>query len=157
MKFILSIVIIFILIILQWSLFPYLAVYGAFPNLILIVVVILSILRGYKKNLIWVMFGGLFLDIFSFNNLLGVSIAGLFLISYLIYFLSQTTLRKTNIFSIILFGIGATLIYKFFLILVFLITKSSFELSFSQTLAQIIYNLVLLIPIFYLIKKFQHA
>ena len=157
MKFILSIVIIFILIILQWSLFPYLAVYGAFPNLILIMVVILSILRGYKKNLIWVMFGGLFLDIFSFNNLLGVSIAGLFLISYLIYFLSQTTLRKTNIFSIILFGIGATLIYKFFLILVFLITKSSFELSFSQTLAQIIYNLVLLIPIFYLIKKFQHA
>jgi len=153
MKFILSIVIIFILIILQWSLFPYLAVYGAFPNLILIVVVILSILRGYKKNLIWVMFGGLFLDIFSFNNLLGVSIAGLFLISYLIYFLSQTTLRKTNIFSIILFGIGATLIYKFFLILVFLITKSSFELSFSQTLAQIIYNLVLLIPLFYLIKK----
>ena len=157
MKFILSIVIIFILIILQWSLFPYLAVYGAFPNLILIMVVILSILRGYKKNLIWVMFGGLFLDIFSFNNLLGVSIAGLFLISYLIYFLSQTTFRKTSVFPVILFGIGATLVYKFFLILVFLITKTSFELSFSQTLSQIIYNTVLLIPLFYLIKKFQHA
>ena len=120
-------------------------------------VVILSILMGYKKNLIWVMFGGLLLDIFSFNNLLGVSIAGLFLISYLIYFIGQTTLRKTNILSVILFGIGVTLVYKFFLILAFLITKTSFELSFSQTLSQIIYNVVLLIPLFYLIKKFQHA
>ncbi len=153
MKFILSLIIIFALIILQSSLYPYLAIYGAFPNLILIMVVILSILRGYKKNLIWIIFGGLFLDIFSFNNHLGISIAGLFLISYLIYFLSQTTFRKTNIFSVILFGIGATLIYKFFLILVFLIAKSSFEFSFSQTLSQIIYNLVLLIPLFYLIKK----
>lgn len=157
MKNILSIVIIFVLIILQWSLYPYLAIYGAFPNLILIMVIILSILRGYKKNLIWVMFGGLFLDIFSLNNLLGISIAGLFSISYLIYFLSQTIFRKTNIFSIILFGISGTLIYKFFLILVFLITKTSFELSFSQVLSQIIYNTVLLIPLFYLIKKFQHA
>jgi len=157
MKFILSLVIIFILIILQSSLYPYLAIYGAFPNLILIMVVILSTLRDYKKNLIWVMFGGLFLDIFSFNNFLGISIVGLFLISYLIHFLSQTTFRKTGIPPVILFGISATLIYKFFLILVFLIAKSSFELSFSQVLSQIIYNTILLIPLFYLIKKFQHA
>jgi rod shape-determining protein MreD len=157
MKFILSLVIIFVLIILQSSLYPHLAIYGAFPNLILIVLVILNILRSYKKNLIWVMFGGLFLDIFSFNNFLGISIVGLFLISYLIHFLSQTTFRKTSIFPVILFGIGATLIYKFFLILVFLITKTSFELSFSQVFSQIIYNTLLLIPLFYLIKKLQHA
>lgn len=152
-KFLTSIIIIFVLTIIQATLYPHLAIYGAFPNLILIVVVILSILRGYKKNFVWVIFGGLFLDVFSLNNLLGISIPALFLIGYSIYFLSRTTFRKTNIFSVILFGIGATLIYKFFLILAFLIAKTGFELSFSQTLSQIIYNLALLIPLFYLIKS----
>lgn len=153
MKLILSLVIIFILVIFQSCFYPYLEIKDAFPNLILIIILILSILRSYKKNLVWIIAGGFFLDIFSFNNFLGVSVVGLFLISYLIYFLSQTTLRKTNIFSVILFGIGATLIYKFFLILVFLITKTSFELSFIQTISQVIYNLIILIPLFYLIKS----
>lgn len=157
MKFILSIIIIFILVILQSSLYPYLAICGAFPSLILILVIILSILKGYKKSLIWVIFGGFFSDVFSFINPIGVSIVILFLISYLTYFLSRNVFKKTNVFSVILLGIGTALIYKFFLILVFLITGASFQLSFIQTIFQIVYNLFLLIPLFYLIKRFIHA
>lgn len=156
METVLAITISFLLIILQTSIAPYLKIYDAFPNLILIIVLILSILKGYKKSLIWVIFGGFLLDVFSFNNPIGASILGLFLVSYLAYFLSQNIFKKTNILSVILIGISGSLIYMFFLLLILLIVKVSFQLSLSQIISQVIYNLIILIPLFYLIKKFTH-
>jgi rod shape-determining protein MreD len=153
MKLLLSIIIIILLVILQSSLYPYLKVYNVFPNLILILVLILSILKGSKKSLVWVLFGGFLLDVYSFNNPLGTSILGLLLVSYLAYFFSQNIFKKTSIFSVILIGIGGTLIYKLFIILVLLIIGISFQLSYSQLIFQIFYNLVVLIPLFYLMKS----
>lgn len=161
MRFLLSIIIIFFLVILQSSLYFHLEVNDAFPNLILILVLIISILRGYKKNLVWIIVGGFLLDVYSFNNPIGTSILGLFLVSYLAYFFSQNIFKKTSIFSVILIGIGGTLIYKLFLTLVLLIAGTSFQpassaggFAFIQLISQIIYNLVILTPLFYLIKKF---
>lgn len=155
MRLILSIIIIFLLILFQASFYPYLEIYGAFPNLILILVLILSIIRGWKKNLAWIIFGGLFLDIYSFNNPVGASILNLFLVSYLAYFFSQNIFKKTSIYSIILIGIGGTLIYRLFLILILLIAGTDFQFSFIQLISQIIYNLIILIPLFYLIRRFN--
>ncbi len=152
-KILLSVIIIFILIIFQTSLYPYLEVGNAFPNLILILVLVLSILKGYKKSLAWIIIGGLFLDIFSFNNPIGISILGLFLIGYLAYFFSQNIFKKSGIFPIILIAISGTLIYRLVLILVLFIAGINFQLSFKQLLFQIIYNVIILIPLFYLVKK----
>lgn len=157
MKLILSLVIIFILILLQSVLYPHLEIYSAFPNLIVILVLILSILKGYKNSLVWVVFGGFLLDIYSFNNPIGTSILGLLLVGYLAYFFSQNIFKKTSIFSIILIGIGGTLIYRLLLVLILLIAGVNFQLSFLQLISQIIYNLVILIPLFYLIKRFKNA
>lgn len=156
-KLLLSIVIIFLLIILQSSLYLYLGVCGAFPNLILILVLILSVLQGYKKSLVWVIFGGFLLDVYSFNNPIGTSILGLFLVSHLAYFFSQNIFKKTSIFSVILIGIGGTLIYRLFLILVLLIVGTSFQFTFTQLISQVVYNLIILIPLFYLIKRFKNV
>lgn len=153
MKLLLSIIIIFLLVILQSSLYPYLKVYNAFPNLILILVLILSILKGSKKSLVWVLFGGFLLDVYSFNNPFGTSILSLLLVSYLAYFFSQNIFKKTSIFSVILIGIGGALIYRFFLILILLIAGVSFQFSFTQLISQVIYNSVILVPLFYLIKS----
>ncbi len=152
MKILLPIIIIFCLIILQSSLYPYLKVFNAFPNLILIMVIILSILEGWKKSLIWVIFGGLLLDIFSFNNPIGASVLGLFIVSYLTNFVSQNIFKKTSFFSIILISAGSTLVYGFFIILVLAIGRLNFQFSVVQMISQMIYNTALLIPIFYLIK-----
>jgi len=160
MKIFLSIIIIFFLIIVQSSLYPYLEIYNTFPNLILILVLIISILRGKKKALIWIIFGGFLLDIFSLNNPIGTSIIALFLVSCLICFFSQNILKKANIFSVILFGISGTLIYRLFLMLVLLIAGLNFQpalsidgFNFVQLFFQIIYNTVILIPLFYLFKR----
>ena len=152
MKFVLSIIIIFLLVILQSSFYPFLEIYHAFPNLILILVLILSILKGCKKSLVWIIFGGFLLDVHSFDNLIGTSILGLFLVSYLAYFFSQNIFKKTGIFSVILIGIGGTLIYRLILILVLLIAGISFQFSFIQLISQIVYNTAVLIPFFYFLK-----
>lgn len=154
-KFILSIIIIFFLVIFQSSLYSYLEIYNAFPNLILVLVLILSILKGCKKSLVWVIFGGFLLDVHSFDNPVGTSILGLFLVSYLAYFFSQNIFKKTSIFSVIIIGIGGTLIYRLMLILVLLIAGISFQFSFIQLISQMVYNTAILIPLFYLIKYFS--
>lgn len=153
MKFVFSVIIIFLLILIQISLYPYLEICNAFPNLILILVLILSILKGFKKSLTWVIFGGFLLDVYSFSNPIGTSILGLFLVSYSAYFFSHNIFKKTSILSIILITLGGTLIYGLFLILVLLIGGIDFQFGFSQIIIQMIYNLVILIPLFYLIKR----
>lgn len=152
MKSVLSLIVIFILVILQSSFYPYLKIYNAFPNLILILVLILSILKGFKESLVWIIFGGLLLDIYSFNNPIGASILSLFIIGYLAYFLSKNIFKKASIFLAILAGIGGSLIYGFFVILVLLIAKTNPQISFNQIISQVLYNTVVLIPIFYLTK-----
>ncbi len=154
MKNLLFIIIIFCLIIFQSSLYPYLKIYNAFPNLILITVIILSILKGLKKDLIWIIIGGLLLDIFSFNNPIGTSILGLLFAGYLAYFFSQNIFKKTSIFSVVIISICGTLIYEIFVILILLIGGIDFQFGFIQIISQVIYNLIVLVPLFYLTKKF---
>ena len=154
MKFILSTIIIFILVILQSSLYPFLNIYNAFPNLILIFVLISSILRGYKKSLTWIIIGGLFLDTFSFNNPIGISIFGLFLVSYLAHFFSQNIFKKTSPFSVLILGISGIVIYRLFLVITLLIFSTGFQFSFIQITFEVIYNIIILMPLFYLLKRF---
>lgn len=153
MKILLSIIITFLLIILQSSFYPYLNIYDAFPNLILILILILSILYGYKENLAWIIIGGFFLDVFSFNNPIGTSILCLLLVGYLVDFFSKNIFKKSNILSIIIIGIGGTLIYRFLLISILLITGNNFQFGFIQIISQMAYNLAVLIPLFYLIRN----
>jgi len=153
MKIIISFATIFLLIIVQSSVFGHLEICNAYPNLILILVLALSVSKDWKNNWIWIIFGGFMLDIFSFNNPIGISILGLFLINYLANFFSHNIFKKTNVFFVILIGIGGTLIYRIVLVLTFLILGITFELSLIQISFQLVYNIVILVPTFYLIKK----
>ncbi len=157
MKFLIQIIIIIALIIIQSSLYPYLQVYNAFPNLILILVLIIAISKGYKQGLIWIILGGFLLDVYSYHNLIGISILALLLIAYLASKLAQNIFKKTSIYALISIGIGASLTYQILLSSILLITGIEFQFSFAQIFFQVIYNLIILIPFFYLIKKFQHA
>ena len=153
MKTIISFATILLLIIIQSSIFRHLEICNVYPNLILILVLALSVSRNWKNNWIWIIFGGFMLDVFSFNNPLGISIFGLFLISYLANFFSHNIFKKTNVFFIILIGIGGTLIYRIVLVLTFLILGTVFKLSLIQITFQLVYNVIILVPTFYLIKK----
>jgi rod shape-determining protein MreD len=144
----------FLLVILGSSLYPYLEIYNTSPNLILILVLIFSILRDYKKNLFWIIFGGLFLDIFSFENPLGLSIFGLLLAGYLASFLRQNIFQKISLSSISLIGVSVILVYKLFIIFSLKLISISTCFNFGQIATEIVYSLAVLIPLFYLLNHF---
>lgn len=152
MKIVLIIIFIFLLLFLQVGVFPHLAISGSFPNLIVLAILALSILQGWKKTLPWIIVGGLFLDFYSLKGVLGISVVSLFIASYLAYFLSQNVFKKTSFFSLVLIFLITIFIYQLFLIILFKIFSISFEFKFLGFIIGIIYNLILALPIFYLIR-----
>jgi len=153
MKVFLLMVFVFFLLFLQIGVFPHLEIAGVFPNLILLSILSLSILQGWKKILPWTIVGGLFLDFYSLNNVLGVSVVGLLIVSYLAYFLSQNIFKKENVSSLILIFLITIFIYNFWLIILFSIFPVAFDFRFLGFIIGIIYNLIFALPVFWLIKK----
>jgi len=157
MKFLIQLALIIVLIIVQSAVYPCLEAYNAFPNLILIMVLIIAILKGYKQGWMWIVFGGLLLDIYSYNNFIGISILSLSLIAYLASKLAQNVFRKNSIYSIITITIGGTLVYQIIIFLNLLVTGTNFQFNFTQIFFQVMYNIIVLIPFFYLARKFQYG
>ena len=138
--------IIFILIILflQIGILPHLAILDAYPNLILISVLSLVILSGWRKNLGWIVAAGLFWDFYSLQNILGISVLLLMVAGFVVQFLSQKFFKKTNNFSILLLFLSGLVIYE----IVFF--------HFPASLIRIVYNLIFTLPIFYLMKIYVY-
>lgn len=149
MRVVFIIIFILVLLFLQIGISPHIAIAEVFPNLILLSVLSLSILQGWKKTLAWIIAGGLFLDFYSLINVLGVSVVALFITGYLAYFLSQNVFKQANAWSLLLIFLITIFVYNFILLI-----NSDFRfLSFASAL---IYNLILALPIFYGIKKMQN-
>ncbi|MBU2564503.1 rod shape-determining protein MreD [Patescibacteria group bacterium] len=149
MKIIYIIFFIIILLFLQIGILPHLKILGVFPNLIIISILSLSILKEWKKNFVWIIIAGLFLDVYSLNNIIGVSIISLLGAGILVYFLNQNTFKKANILSLIItFLIGILAFYILSLILSLI-----FSFSFTFSIVLVIYNLILSLPVFWVMKK----
>lgn len=155
MKYFFVIIFILILLFLQIGVFPHLKIAGSFPNLILLSILSLSILRGWKKSWGWIIAGGLFLDFYSLHNILGISVISLFIVSSLAYFLSQNVFKKANIQSLLLTFLISIFIYNLFLIILFKIFVITFDFKFLGFIVGILYNLIFALPIFYGLKKIQ--
>lgn len=145
MKIILIILFIIILLFLQIGILPHIKILGAYPNLILLAILSFAILIGWQKIIGWIIAGGLFLDIYSLNNVLGISIVVLLVVSYLAWFLSQNLFRKTDYLSMVLIFLVTIAIYQ---VLV------GFNYDFLPIIIGLIYNLIFAVPIFYIIKNY---
>lgn len=155
-KIIVVVVFILAILFLQIGILPHLNVLGVYPNLILVSILASSILRGWKKTLSWVIVGGLFLDFYSLNNILGISVIFLLVASYLSYILSQNTFKKTTFFSLVSVFLITVFVYNVLLILFFKIFGIVFDFNFFGFVFGIIYNLIFALPIFYLFKKYAN-
>lgn len=152
MRIVLITIFILVLLFLQIGIFPHLRIAGVFPNLILLAILSLSILQGWKKTLPWIIVGGLFLDFYSLNNVLGISVVSLLIVSYLAYFLSQNIFKKTSFFSLVLIFLITIFLYNLLLIILFKIFSITFDFRFLGFVTGIIYNLIFALPVFYLVK-----
>ena len=152
MRIVLIIIFILVLLLFQIGILPNLAIARAYPNLILLTILSLSIFQGWKKVLPWIIIGGLFLDFYSFHGVLGISVTSLLLVSYVIYFLSQNIFKKDDFISLIILFIINILVYNICLIILSNILTPGFDFRFLTFFTSLIYNLIFALPMFYLIE-----
>jgi len=145
---------IIVLLFIQIGILPHLVILGAYPNLILLSIISLSILRGWKKMLPWIIGGGLFMDFYSLHNALGVSVTILLIAAYISYFLSQNTFKKATFLSLSLVFLITIVVYGISLIVFSEVLGIGLHFGFLNFITEIIYNLIFAIPVFYLTKKY---
>lgn len=153
MKIIFPIIFIFVLLFFQVGILPNLAIFSAFPNLILLSILSLCILKEPRQIIGWIIFGGLFLDIYSLYNFLGISIISLFLAGLIAYFLSQNVFKKSTKSSVLTVFLISIFFYNIFLAFLSEVAGTGFYFEFLNFATNIFYNLVLSLPVFGLIKK----
>lgn len=160
MKTIFIILIVFLAAMLQATFVPKIAIYGVFPNLMLVLIIFKSIFKDYKKIFLWPLAGGLILDIQTFPPF-GVFTLSFLIISFVVSFLSRNIWTHENVgLVVVLITFLGSLLSGFltaiFAKVGFLLMSPPWVLDFKQLLAIIlgeaVYN-VLLAAIFLLILK----
>ncbi|HEB01533.1 MAG TPA: rod shape-determining protein MreD [Candidatus Portnoybacteria bacterium] len=157
----LTILILFLAAVLETTFIPHLAIWGVEPSLVLIIVLSWSILANGKKALTWALLGGLFLDLFS-GLPFGVFTLSFVIVAYLTNLVAYNILDKANLLvvsSIGLIGtITANLLMRLFLKLANLVHLSSLTIEFNffrLVLLEAIYNTILILGIFWLLKQLK--
>jgi rod shape-determining protein MreD len=152
MKYIIIILFIIVALFLQIGIFPNLKIFNVYPNIILLALISLAILKGWKEILGWIIAAGLFLDFYSLHNILGISVLILLFVCLFSQFLNQRFLKKENKLSLILIFSISSLFYELLLIAVFSVLGIGFNFTLLGLIIKILYNSVLVLPIFYTIK-----
>ncbi len=152
MKIIFPIIFIIILLFLQVGILPNLKIVNIYPNLFLLCLIVLTILIGWKKTLGWIIAFGLFLDFYSLHNVLGISVISIFLTCFFAQFLNQRYFKKENIFSLVLVFTTSIIFYELLVFIAFKIFGIGYNFYLLGIIIKIIYNLILILPIFYIAK-----
>lgn len=152
MRYIIIVLFIIFVLFLQIGVFPNLKILNTYPNIILLSLISLTILLGWKKNLGWIIVCGAFIDFYSLHNILGTSILILILTCTFSQFLNQRFLKKENKFSLILIFLISSLFYELLLTIIFFVMNIGINLTLIELAIKLIYNSALALPIFYTIK-----
>ena len=140
--------------ILQSTIFPYMAIFGVVPNTALLIVMFISLLKGkYYGGFIGIIVG-LLQDII-FSSVIGINSFIYFFAGYLTG-MAENKLSRDNMFIPILFSLIGTIYYNFtYYTFMFFLSENIPFLSFSKyiMLIEMLYNIVLAIPIYLVLSK----
>lgn len=156
-NFIKTLIFIAIILFLEIGIFPHLKIFGFFPDLMLASVLSLSILKGFKKSLVWIVIVGLFLDVYSLNNYFGISIICMFFAAFTAFFLSQNVFKKTNIASVFPVFLLSITLYNLLFFIIYKILSTPSEFSLIKFIINIVYSAIAAVPVFYSFKKLFSA
>jgi len=152
MKFFLVILIFILAIILQVSAAPFLVVFNTGPNLILILVLTLVILKTFKRTWWMVVLTGFLIELFSGLpfGLISLSLIGSV---YLIDWLNRNVFSTTNFLAMISLIILGSLIYSILIIILAILFKIKLILNMQNLFIELSYNLIMAIIFLYAAKK----
>lgn len=136
------------------TIFSRLEILGIVPNLSLIYIVLVALIRGRKLGSLLGLFLGLLRDIL-FSPALGPNALVYFFIGYIVGML-ETKLSKDNII-VPLFLVGvSTVFYNIFYALIMFFLKQNISVHYiikNIILVEMLYNMVLTIPLYKILLK----
>lgn len=139
-------------VILQTSFVPFLSVWGVSPNLILVVVLILVILRSFKETWWQLVLTGLLLDFFS-GLPFGLISLSLILTAYLVDWIKKSFSSAMKFWIIASLVISGSLLYNLILVASAWLFRVNLINCLKFLPLEIAYNLVIIPIIFYGTKK----
>jgi len=110
-----SILLLISIALIQSTVMPHLTLWGVKPDLMLLVVISWSLLRGAREGIVWGFIGGLCLDLFS-GVPLGLSALALMIVSFFSG-LGEATVFRTHVILPLATVLFASLIYDFIFLL----------------------------------------
>jgi len=134
---------------LQTTALPALEILGVRPELMLLMVLAWSLLRGVEEGLVWAFLGGLMLDLFS-GGPVGASALALLVVSFLSG-LTRGSVTRTSFMLPIGIALAGTLLYQTLFLLVIQLTRGTVPWAdslFRATLPSLAVNALLMPVIF---------
>lgn len=141
--------------VIQSTILPYMTIFGAAPNTALIIIVIISLLKGKYYGGFFGLALGLVQDII-FGTVIGVNALIYFLLGYTIGLIQSTLNIENKIIPVLCTALG-TILYNllYFLFMFFLARNIPMDVMVKKTFSiGIIYNSLLSIFVYNLFSKF---
>jgi rod shape-determining protein MreD len=145
-----------ILAVLQTSLMSHLAVSGAIPGLVLLVVVDWGILRGPDQGMLWAFIGGLGIDVFS-SWPFGTSTVALVLVASIVSLGGGTFIRTHALLPPAAVFLATLLYYG---IAFFILESTHHSVDWLSVVRELVlpiavYNAALNVPVFWLVRRLE--
>jgi rod shape-determining protein MreD len=154
----LSIPVLAVVVILQATLMPELSIAGGTPDLVLLVVLGWSLMAGYEQGLLWAVVGGILQDLISAVPVGTTSLALVLVVSLAALIVGQVHPR--NLVYPPLVAAAATLVVHLVTEFVLVVTGRPLPflgLLLSVTLPSMVYNLVVMVPVYRILGTFYLA
>lgn len=154
MKKIFKYLLIILAIIMQATLFRYIAILDVKPDIVIILVISFALLNGINEGIILSLFGGLLEDI-MFNNAIGIVTLSLLLVGYLSGLLGKNVFKENTFVNFVFVFLG-TIVYN--LIMIFSMVLMKYDLNvigilINKSIIQAVYNSIITIFAYkYIIK-----
>jgi rod shape-determining protein MreD len=140
----------------QSTVMPHLTLWGVKPDLMLLVVISWSLLRGVREGIVWGVIGGFCLDLFS-GAPLGLSALGLLIVSFFSG-LGEATVFRTHVILPLATAFLASLFYNLIFLLV--LETLGWPIAWLDDLIKFVLPAsllnVLLIPLVYPAMRWLH-
>lgn len=143
-----------LIVILQTTVAPFFSIYGAVPNLVLVLVLLIAS-KGFEKNWGWILLISLLLDSFS-GHLFGLVSLSLVVAAYSIDLINAKVFSVAKFWIISFLVIIGTILYNLLLIILSKIFQTGLVFNYQYLLIEIPYNLVILVIFSYGFKKIFH-
>jgi rod shape-determining protein MreD len=152
----LTIPILGIIAVFQSTLLPHLRIWGVFPNLMLVVVVSWSLLRGADQGLVWAFVGGALIDVLS-GGPMGVATLSLMAVAFLAG-IGEVNIFRTHVALPLAAVLLSTLLYGLLILLALQLTGQTVDWTgsmMSAILPSAVVN-TLLTPVIYVTIHWLH-